>query len=214
MSGHKRHDGGGGPLLPFLEVEQGQLERRRIFALRQDRVRSQRTGTELHVDRLFAPDWVNVVAFDENEHLLLVRQWRFGTNEFTIEIPAGGLERGEDPVAGGLRELVEETGYAPVNRNDVIILGATRPNPAFMNNRCTTLLVPRAQRVASLSLDPAEEVEVLRVPAATIDELLHEGAQRCAGLGSAHGPPSGVDAVLDNALVVVALQLWRLHAGR
>jgi 8-oxo-dGTP pyrophosphatase MutT (NUDIX family) len=208
MTRPSRHDGGHGPLLPFVEVEQGTLERRRIYALRQDRVRSQRTGTELHVDRLFAPDWVNVVAFDEDDHLLLVRQWRFGTNEFTVEIPAGGLEPGEDPVQGGLRELVEETGHTPVDPDAVVVLGATRPNAAFMNNRCTTVFVPRAKKTAALSLDPAEEVEVLRIPRADIDDLLVRGARRCAGR-DVDG-----DALLDNSLVVVALHLWRLHAVR
>ncbi|MBM4281430.1 MAG: NUDIX hydrolase [Deltaproteobacteria bacterium] len=222
MTRPPRHDGGHGPLLPFVEVEQGPLERRRIYALRQDRVRSQRTGTELRVDRLFVPDWVNVVAFDEDDHLLLVRQWRFGTNEFTVEIPAGGLEPGENPVEGGLRELVEETGHTPVDRGSVVVLGATRPNAAFMNNRCTTVFVPRARRTAPLSLDPAEEVEVLRVPRMAIDDLLRRGAARCA---SPHGQPGGApdprtmgtpdtDGLLDNSLVVVALHLWRLHEGR
>ena len=209
MTRPPRHDGGSGPLLPFLELEEGPLDRRRVYALRQDRVRSQRTGHELVVDRLFVPDWVNVVAFDEDDHLLLVRQWRFGTREFTVEIPAGALEPGEDPVTGGLRELVEETGHTPVDPGAVVVLGATRPNPAFMNNRCTTVLVPRARATTALSLDHGEEVEVLRVPRAAIDDMLVRGARRCA-TPVLDDPTS--EALLDNALVVVALHLWRLHA--
>jgi 8-oxo-dGTP pyrophosphatase MutT (NUDIX family) len=208
MNRPPRHDGGTGPLLPFLELEEGPLDRRRVYALRQDRVRSQRTGHELTVDRLFVPDWVNVVAFDEDDHLLLVRQWRFGSREFTVEIPAGALEAGEDPIVGGLRELVEETGHTPVDPTAVVVLGATRPNPAFMNNRCTTILVPQARRTVALSLDHGEEVEVLRVPRQAIDEMLVHGARRCASTPTA---TAGPDLVFDNALVVVALHLWRLQ---
>jgi 8-oxo-dGTP pyrophosphatase MutT (NUDIX family) len=210
MSHHHRHDGAHGPLLPFEELHEGPLDRRAIYALRQDRVRSRRTGHEFTVDRLFAPDWVNVVAFDEDDHLLLVRQWRFGTRRFTVEIPAGALEPGEDPIEGGLRELVEETGHTPVDRSAVVVLGASRPNAAFMDNRCTTLFVPRARKTTTLSLDPSEEVEVVRVPRDDVDELLRRGALRCAGRGLI---ADDGDDVLDSSLVVVALHLWRLHAG-
>lgn len=213
-----------GPLLPFLEVEQGELERRRIYALRQDLVRSQRTGTGFRVDRLFCADWVNVVAFTADDELILVRQWRFGSRSFSVEIPAGGLEPGEDPIVGGLRELVEETGYTPDDPAAVVVVGATRPNPAFMANRCHTVFVPRATRTAPQRLDPTEEVEVLKMPRADLDALLLQGARRAGQVSDARRgagvdragddvPDDVLDDVLDSALVVVALQLWRLHVS-
>lgn len=195
-------------LLPFDEVAAGTMEKRRIFGVRQDRVKSQLSGKEMLVDRLFCPDWVNVVAFDDDDQLLLVRQWRFGSACFSTEIPAGALEPGEDPVEGGLRELVEETGHTPVDRAAVVLLGATRPNAAFMNNRCFTVFVPRATKTHPQKLDPTEEVEVLRVPRAEIDEMLRQGAKRCAGEPEHH---ANAESLLDNSLVAVALHLWRLH---
>ncbi len=197
----------GEKLLPFVEVEQGTVERKKIFALRQDRVRSQLSGKELVVDRLLAADWVNVVAFDEDDRLLLVRQWRFGTQQFSVELPAGGLERDEDPIVGGLRELEEETGHTPIDRDDVIVLGATRPNAAFMGNRCFTVFVPRCRKTTAQRLDPFEEVEVLSMPMTALDDALRNGARRCA----AGTNPSDADVILDNSLIVVALQFWKLH---
>lgn len=199
----------GEKLLPFVEVEQGPVERKKIFALRQDRVRSQLSGNELVVDRLLAADWVNVVAFDEDDRLVLVRQWRFGTQQFSVELPAGGLERGEDPIVGGLRELEEETGHTPVNRDDVLLLGATRPNAAFMGNRCFTVFVPRCRKTTAQRLDAFEEVEVLTMSSGAIDEALRSGAARCAAGDS----PGDVDVMLDNSLIVVALQFWKLHVA-
>ncbi len=198
-------------LLPFVEVEEGAIERKRIFALRQDRVRSGSTGREMRVDRILAPDWVNVVAFDDDDHLLLVRQWRFGTREFSVEIPAGALEPGEDPLVGGLRELVEETGYTPVDDAAVVLLGATRPNAAFMNNRCFSIFVPRAKKTRAQALDATEEVEVLRVPRHDVDDLARRGAERCANPSAPMTNPATADALMDNSLVLVALQLWKLH---
>ncbi len=204
-------------LLPFEELEQGPLEQKRIFALRQDRVRSAMSGKETRVDRLLCPDWVNVIAFDDDDNLLLVRQWRFGVQEFSIEIPAGALEAGEDPVAGGLRELVEETGFTPVNLDDVVLLGATRPNAAFMNNRCYSVFVPRARQTRAQKLDPTEEIEILQMPRADVDDAVRNGALRCARVSDGlrpDRPGDALDALLDNSLVVVALHLWALHAAR
>jgi 8-oxo-dGTP pyrophosphatase MutT (NUDIX family) len=200
-------------LKPFLEEAQGELQRRRIFSLRQDTVRSAQTGQPLHVDRLFCPDWVNVVAFTADDALIVVRQWRFGTKAFSVEVPAGALHPGEDPVVGGLRELVEETGYTPDDAAAVVHLGATRPNPAFMDNRCHTIFVPRATRTRPQQLDESEEVEVATIPRARLDGLMREAARAAAGLGQVTGDDGErvLDHVLDNALVVVALQLWRLH---
>jgi ADP-ribose pyrophosphatase len=197
------------PLLPFVELEAGELMQRRVFALRQDRVKSQRSGRETRVDRLFCPDWVNVVAFTGDDELLLVRQWRFGSAEFSIEIPAGAVEPGEDPLVGGLRELVEETGYTPDDPAAVVLLGATRPNAAFMNNRCSTIFVPRVSKTREQALDPTEEVEVLTVPRRDLDALMRQGARRCA----AGGTPTATDGLLDNSLVLVALHLWKLHVA-
>jgi ADP-ribose pyrophosphatase len=195
-------------LRPFLEEGQGEVVRRRIFSLRQDTVRSQQTGQALQVDRLFCPDWVNVVAFTRDDALVVVRQWRFGSKAFSVEVPAGALHPGEDPVVGGLRELAEETGYTPDDPAAVMHLGATRPNPAFMDNRCHTIFVPRATQTLPQRLDETEEVEVATVPRSRIDALMREAARAAAGLAPVDG-----DHVLDNALVVVALQLWRLHVG-
>ena len=198
-------------LLPFVEVEEGPLEQKRIFNVRQDRVRSGLTGREMQVDRLMVPDWVNVVAFDDDDHLILVRQWRFGARDFSVEIPAGALEAGEDPSAGGLRELAEETGFTPVDGR-VVLLGATRPNAAFMNNRCFSLFVPLARKTREQKLDPSEEVEILRVPRTDIDGFLTRGARRCAGQPETGGDNHPVlDSLMDNSLVLVALHFWKLH---
>ena len=57
------------------------------------------------------PGGVGVAAITENNELLMVKQFRAGPKKVLLEIPAGKLERGEDPAVCGLRELEEETGY-------------------------------------------------------------------------------------------------------
>jgi len=136
-----------------------------------------------------APDWVNVVAVTPARELVLVRQFRFGIDTFSLEIPGGLIERGEDPVAAAVRELREETGYAGAR---AWTLGAVHPNPAMQSNRCHLVCVEEARPTAGSDWDEDEEIEVLTVP---VDEVY---AQAWSGR-------------ITHALVLDALLLFAPH---
>lgn len=119
-----------------------------------------------------APDWVNVVALTPEHHLVLVRQFRYGINDFSLEIPGGIIDAGEDPIAAGLRELREESGYVGDNAR---LLGSVHPNPAMQSNRCHLVLVENVRRAADLEWDPDEEFEILTKPVEEVYALAHRG---------------------------------------
>ena len=83
----------------------------RVLELRSVHFRHPGRKTERDYVVAHAPDWVNVVALASGDRLVLVRQFRFGSNELSLEIPGGVIEAGETPLAAGMRELSEETGY-------------------------------------------------------------------------------------------------------
>ena len=112
------------------------------------------------------PDWVNVIALTAQHHLVLVRQFRFGIDDFSLEIPGGVMEPGEDPLGAAQRELREETGFTG---HPVGVLGGVHPNPAIMNNVCHLVLVEQAERTRELAWDHDEELEILTAP---VDEVL------------------------------------------
>ena len=100
-------------------------------------------------------DWVNVLATTSNDEIILVRQFRYGTEEFSLEPPGGVIERGEDPVMAGLRELEEETGYVGSSEK---IIGTARPNAAILSNQCHFVLVENVKKTAELAFDEHEEL--------------------------------------------------------
>ncbi|HTX67301.1 MAG TPA: NUDIX hydrolase [Opitutaceae bacterium] len=137
-----------------------------VFDVLHARFRHPARGRERDFVVIDAPDWVNVIALTSDHRLVLVRQFRFGIDDFSLEIPGGVMERGEDPVAAAQRELREETGHTGRRSR---VLGAVHPNPAIMNNVCHLVLVEEAERTAALSWDHDEEIEVLTAP---VDEVL------------------------------------------
>ena len=117
-------------------------------------------------------DWVNVLAMTPKQEIILVRQFRYGTEEYSLEPPGGVIEKGEDPVVAGQRELLEETGYT--GRNPKLI-GDVFPNAAIMSNRCHFLFLTDVEKTAKVSFDPHEELETVKVSIDQLKDLVKSG---------------------------------------
>ena len=137
-----------------------------VLELRGVRYRHPGRATEKEFTVIAAPSWVNVLALTTDGRLVLVRQFRFGIDDFSLEIPGGVVNAGEDPIAAGLRELSEETGYAGA---DARLLGSVHPNPAIQNNRCHLVLVENAELRVASAWDADEEIAVTTAP---VEEVL------------------------------------------
>ncbi|MGE5344805.1 MAG: NUDIX hydrolase [Acidithiobacillales bacterium] len=148
----------------------------KVFRVRRDRARSPRTGREHDVTILEAPNWVNVVAVTPDGKAVLVRQFRHGTGETTLEIPGGAVDPSDrSPLAAAKRELREETGYVARRWKR---LGVVDPNPAIQTNHCWTFLAEGAHLAGDADPDPGEELEVVLVPVRSLAALARRGAIR------------------------------------
>ncbi|MES2696900.1 MAG: NUDIX hydrolase [Verrucomicrobiota bacterium] len=137
----------------------------RIFDVDAVRYRHPARATERDFVVINAPDWVNVIALTPDHQLVMVRQFRYGIDEFSLEIPGGVMDPGEDPVTAGLRELREETGYtgAPAK-----LLGSVHPNPAMQSNRAHFVFVEGAVKSHELEWDADEELHSTLEPVESV----------------------------------------------
>ena len=109
-------------------------------------------------------DWAIVIPALETERgreFVMVKQWRHGARELSLEFPGGVFEKGEDPAAAAARELREETGYSAKN---IKKLGEFSPNPAIMSNHVHFFLATELSAPADQELDEDEFIEVAIVP--------------------------------------------------
>ncbi len=143
----------------------------RVFHLRTDHARSPRTGLSHDFYILESTDWVNVIPLTPEREVVLIRQYRHGIRENTLEIPGGLIETGDSPEDAARRELAEETGYSD---GEMTYLGYVHPNPAILNNRCHTFLARDVFLNGDQNQDEKEDIEVLLRPLSEIPRLIRE----------------------------------------
>jgi 8-oxo-dGTP pyrophosphatase MutT (NUDIX family) len=130
------------------------------------------TGKATRFSLITCVDWVNVIALTPADEVVLIRQWRAGTDSVCIEIPGGMIDPGEDPLTAAMRELEEETGYTSRRWEK---LGAVKPNPAIQNNHLHSYLALDAQLTHPQKLDGSEVVSLELAPLATVHAMLRDG---------------------------------------
>jgi ADP-ribose pyrophosphatase len=153
---------------PSRWIREGErtLASTRVLDLQSVRFRKPAGGETKEFVVIHAPDWVNVIAHTPEGRIVLVRQFRFGSNALSLEVPGGMIEKGENPIAAGVRELLEETGYGG---GTVSLLGSVRPNPAIQDNLCHFVLVEGAVPTGPMNWDEDEDIQVSTAPR---DEVL------------------------------------------
>lgn len=144
----------------------------RIFKIQKVRFQHELRATSGDFYVMDTPDWVHVVALTPDQQIVMVKQFRFGTENLSWEIPGGLMEPGESPVEAGLRELREETGYVG---SSCECMASIAPNPAIQNNRCHFVLVRDAVPQEKLDWDEHEEILTQTLSLETADSWARDG---------------------------------------
>ena len=157
----------------WRRVSSEQVADCRVFRVRRDMSASPRDQSEHDFYCIEAPDWINIIPLTADNQVVMIEQYRHGTDEITLEIPGGMVDEGESPAEAAAREMLEETGYAP---GEVIYLGKTRPNPAIQNNWIHSYLARNVRFHHQPVFDTTEHTVVRLVPLAEIPALIAGGA--------------------------------------
>ena len=117
------------------------------------------------------PGGVCVFALDDENKVILVRQYRYPIGEVVLELPAGKLEKGEDPSDSGLRELAEETGLVP---KTYLSMGVSYSSPGIMEERIHYFFAADLVQ-GPVHPDDGEFLEVIRVPYGELLDMARRG---------------------------------------
>jgi 8-oxo-dGTP pyrophosphatase MutT (NUDIX family) len=117
-------------------------------------------------------DWINIIPLIDDNKVVMIKQYRHGSREVTLEIPGGLVDPGDTPKRAAARELLEETGY---QAKKWLKIGGVNPNPALFNNRCYTFLAQDIKKISDPTPDQTEDIEVVLIPLRKIPGLILGG---------------------------------------
>jgi len=165
----------------------------RIFTVERSIAESPVDGQTRTFHRIQSQSWTQIVPITADGQIVLIRQFRHGSQRVTLEIPGGLVDAGEDPAEAAMRECLEETGFRARHAEP---LGVVNPNPALFANRLHGYFATGVERESAVQNTGTEITEPVLVPVRDLPAMLLSGE-------------------IDHALV--AQTLWRylyLHGPR
>ena len=155
--------------MPAKILSSEYINKHPYFTARRD---SYQTAKGKIVDPYFVveiPPSVSIMAIDENDQVILVKQYRHPLKEELLELPGGFIDAGEQPQTAAEREVLEETGYS---FSSFHYLGITAANPGVLNNYTHMFLATGGKKTAGQSLDANEEIEIILKPLEEVKIML------------------------------------------
>ncbi len=156
----------------WKRVESQTIADCRIFKVREDLCERASDGERHTFFVTENPDWVNVIALTKEKEVVLIEQFRQGTEEITLEIPGGMIDDGEDAKDAAQRELLEETGYSS---NEFVFLGKSRPNPAIQTNWMYHYLALNCEKTRETAFDEHESLLTKLASLSEVENLIKSG---------------------------------------
>lgn len=157
---------------PWEKLESRYLLKREWMNVREDRVRLP-SGLELNEFHVVEyPNWVCILCLDADGRVVLVEQYRHGIGRSSVELPAGAMDKKEEPLVAAKRELREETGY---EADDWHVLGRCAPNPGKQTSFAHLFVARGARPAGDQQLDSTESIQVRLVSPADLLGLADRG---------------------------------------
>ena len=161
-------------------LERRTIHKGRVVDLSVDRVRLP-NGNTCELELIRHPGASAVVPLDADGNVLLVRQYRYATGGYLLEVPAGKLDPGEAPEPCAMREVEEETGHRP---GRLTSMGWIWTTPGFTDERIwlylATELSPTRQTLQADEVLSVERIPLDRAVAMARQGEIHDAKSVCA----------------------------------
>jgi len=143
----------------------------RVFRLTKENI-TLKNGVETELDIIRHPGASAIVPAYGHDQIILIRQYRHAIGEYIWEIPAGTLNKGEDPLECAKRELLEETGY---RANFWEKLGVITPVPAYSDEKIHVYFAANLIKEGDQNLDEDEVLDVHRFKVKDVIDMIRRG---------------------------------------
>ena len=160
------------PLKPWKQLSTEYLHRENWFSLRRDRVLKGGGGEMYPYYVLEYSTWASIFPVTSSGKIIMMKQYRYGLGEFSLELPGGIMDPHETEVSvAAKRELREETGYTCVEIREI---AKVAPNPATSNNYMHVFFATGCEETHTQDFDPHEELELIFMEVEEVKTLLRE----------------------------------------
>ncbi|MDQ4003700.1 MAG: NUDIX hydrolase [Actinomycetota bacterium] len=129
-------------------------------------------GAEIEYGILESTGFSAVVPVTEEGGVVLVRQWRQPVGGFTLELPGGGVDKGQSPREAARRELLEETGY---RAEDLVHLVSVHTSPGRSTEACHLFRCRAVRTLPGPRPEPTEFVSAVELPLAAAVGKVYSG---------------------------------------
>lgn len=177
------------PSIPLPEVLSSSIVYKGFFDLREDLLQLPHGPKQMFTILMTGCDAAAIIAETETGDLIITKEYRHPVKHWLLSCPGGRLDRGESPIEGARRELLEETGYGA---EEFVQMGSVYPFPAVSDQKIHFIWAKKAVFVQPTEHEP---FELIHVTIKKKRELLSEIAS---------GNP--VDGILCTALFLRSLQ--------
>lgn len=160
------------PIPPWQVLESRLVVERRWIEVHEQRVRLGNGHEIPEFHKVVMPSWAAVLCVTDTDQVVLVRQYRHGISEESVELPAGVIEPEESPLEAAKRELLEETGYVADAWSPIVTV-ATEPSRHTVHAHFFCARGARADR--ERAPEPSEDIELVELPRAELVSLCERG---------------------------------------
>jgi ADP-ribose pyrophosphatase len=144
----------------------------KVFDVRVDEIEYSETGNKSYRQVAVHPGGAVVVPVKDDGKIILITQYRYPQNEIVLELPAGKLEKGEDPMLCAKRELTEETGYTAT---DISKIGKIFTTPGFCSEVLYIFLAEGITPGNHAREEGEEDIQLVELTIEEIEEKIKSG---------------------------------------